>query len=132
MKHHTVCIFLSVLLLELFGSQAMARQHHRVHRVQSAASRPSDCYGIPWCGCYLRHYFGLNDTGLNTAASWARVGQATSARSGAIVVWPNHVGVMKSDPDASGKAMVLSGNDGGGQARERLRSIRGAIAFREL
>jgi hypothetical protein len=41
------------------------------------------------------------------------------------------VGVMKSDVDAQGRALVLSGNDGHG-VRLRLRYVGRAIAFREL
>lgn len=99
--------------------------------VAVAGARPQDCHGIAWCGCYLRHYLGVSDKSLNLAISWAGVGRAASARSGTVVVWRHHVGLMKSDPDASGRAIVLSGNDGG-VVRERLRSIRGAVAFREL
>lgn len=95
-------------------------------------SRPADCYGIAWCGCFLRHYFGLADKSLNLAANWAGIGRASNAHSGVIVVWRHHVGLMRSEPDAYGDAVVLSGNDGRGQVRERSRSIRGAIAFREL
>src|ERR1700744_5276875 len=46
------------------------RVHHSASVVQSAA-RPRDCYGIEWCGCWLRHYFGLADRSLNLARRWA-------------------------------------------------------------
>lgn len=48
--------------------------------------------------------------------------------SGSIVVWRHHVGIIKR-VTARGKAIVLSGNDGG-RVRERERSTSGAIAFR--
>ncbi len=57
---------------------------------------------------------------------------ASSPHNGAVVVWPHHVGQLQSEPDAKGQALVLSGNDGAGEARVRLRSIRGAIAFRDI
>ena len=96
----------------------------------SESGRPSDCYHIPWCGCWLRHHFGLADRALNLARAWASIGHATSAHAGAIVVWSHHVGVLQSD-ERNGSAMVLSGNDGHA-VRERERSLRGAIAFRQL
>lgn len=97
------------------------------------SARPRDCYGIAWCGCFLRHHFGLSDTSLNLARRWANVGTAASSpHNGAVVVWPHHVGQLQSEPDAKGQALVLSGNDGAGEARVRLRSIRGAIAFRDI
>jgi hypothetical protein len=97
----------------------------------TTTARPADCYGIAWCGCFLRHYLGMADRGLNLAANWARVGSPTVAHSGVVVVWRHHVGLIRSEPDARGVAMVLSGNDGHA-VRERPRSLRGAIAFREI
>lgn len=93
-------------------------------------SRPGDCYGIPWCGCFMRHLTGLMSRSLNLAANWAHVGHATTAHEGAIVVWPHHVGKIMSNV-RGGFAFVLSGNDGN-RVRDRYRSLRGAIAFREL
>lgn len=105
--------------------------HERTHRSDLAGhDRPRDCYGIPWCGCFLRHYFGLADRALNLARNWIHVGRATTPHAGAIVVWPHHVGVLKSD-EHNGRAVVLSGNDGN-RVRTRELSLRGAIAFREL
>lgn len=93
-------------------------------------SRPSDCYGIAWCGCFLRHYLGLADTALNSAIEWAHVGQQTTPHAGAIVVWRHHVGLLKGDP-VNGRALVLSGNDG---HRVRIRSIslHRVVAYRQL
>jgi len=110
----------------LFGGRT-----HSAAREFPGHSRPSDCYGIAWCGCYLRHYFGLHDRSLNLARRWASVGHRAGPHTGAIVVWSHHVGVMKSDVDAQGRALVLSGNDGHG-VRLRLRYVGRAIAFREL
>jgi hypothetical protein len=94
-------------------------------------ARPSDCRGIAWCGCWLRHRLGIADKSYNLARNWVRLGQRTSPRAGVVVVWNHHVGLLRSDPDARGRALVLSGNDGH-RVRERVRSLRGAIAFRAL
>lgn len=100
---------------------------------RTVASRPGDCYGIQWCGCFMRHYFGIADRALNLAANWAGVGTRTSAHPGAIVVWRHHVGVLQSEPDAHGRALVLSGNNGSGnRATIRPARITNAIAFRQL
>lgn len=99
--------------------------------VESSA-RPRECYSVgPWCGCFMRHLLGIADKAYNLARNWAGIGQRTSAHSGAIVVWRHHVGMLRSEPDARGRALVLSGNDGH-RVRERVRSLQGAIAFREL
>jgi hypothetical protein len=122
------------------------RQHRRTgvtvrkpdNREQSGAvasvtsSRPSDCYGIAWCGCWLRHRLGIADKSYNLARNWAGLGRrAQTLAPGVVVVWNHHVGLLQSAPDAQGRALVLSGNDGH-RVRERVRSLRGAIAFREL
>lgn len=100
---------------------------------RTSEARPGDCYGIQWCGCYMRHLTGLRDSSLNLAANWAHVGAATSAHSGAIVVWRHHVGELKSEVDEKGYAMVLSGNNGSGnRATVRYQRVRNAIAFRQL
>jgi ABC-type nickel/cobalt efflux system permease component RcnA len=117
--------------LKRHAARSYSRKASYSGEVTVSDNRPSDCYGIAWCGCYLRHYFGLSDRNLNRAIMWAGVGRSTYPHAGAIVVWHHHVGVMKSDPDARGVATVLSGNDGRG-VRERPRSIREAVAFREL
>ena len=114
--------------------------HHHVSRsvrhVRAVASgsdldaRPSDCYGIPWCGCYLRHVFHIADKSLNLARNWAHWGRAVSAPAvGVVVVFPHHVGIIRGK-DGSGKWVVESGNDGH-RVRTRPRSLAGAIAFRE-
>ena len=46
-----------------------------------------------------------------------------------MVVWPHHVGMI-TGRTSNGEWIVKSGNDGGGAAHERPRSITGAIAFR--
>ena len=91
-------------------------------------ARPHDCYGIAWCGCWLRHYFGIADRALNLARNWARWGHAASPGAGVVVVWPHHVGLITGRA-SNGQWIVKSGNDGHA-VRERPRSIAGAIAFR--
>lgn len=113
------------------GAVARYTPEPRLRSPRAVEGRPADCYGIPWCGCFLRHYLGLADRGLNLAANWAGVGRPTVPHAGAVVVWRHHVGIIRSEPDSRGVAVVLSGNDGR-MVRERPRSLRGAIAFREI
>ena len=137
----------------LLSTQAHAhhRHHHRHHHLHAArhthavgstwaahsshvaapfsSARPRDCYGIPWCGCFMRHLMGVADATYNLARNWARYGSnAGGPRPGAIVVFPHHVGLLVR-PGSGGRWVVLSGNDGHA-VRERERSIAGAIAFR--
>jgi|SRR5581483_10325216 len=99
----------------------------------AGGSRPSDCYGIQWCGCYMRHLTGIADRSLNLARNWARVGSPSGPHSGAIVVWNHHVGKLMSEVDAHGRALVLSGNNGSGnRATVRLQRVNNAIAFRSI
>jgi hypothetical protein len=94
--------------------------------------RPAECYGIPWCGCWLRVKLGIHDTGLNVARAWRNVGYAAEAAPGAIVVWAHHVGMLVSHV-AGSVWVVKSGNDGhGNHVGEVPRSIKGAIAIRKL
>ena len=96
-------------------------------------SRPSDCYGIQWCGCYMRHLTGLSDRSLNLARNWAHVGSPGSPSAGNVVVWNHHVGKLMSNVDERGYAMVLSGNNGSGnRATVRYQRVNNAIAFRSL
>lgn len=115
--------------------------HHRVYRVHSMpeglgiglkhmmnSARPSDCYGIPWCGCYMRHRLGVVDRAYNLARNWAHWGRATGAQIGAVVVWAHHVGQIVGQA-SNGEWIILSGNDGHA-VRERPRSLAGVIAIR--
>lgn len=101
-----------------------------------SASRPSNCYGIPWCGCWLKTVLGnalsaadkaLN---LNRAIEWAHVGQATSPHVGAIVVWSHHVGTITGQA-SNGEWIITSGNDGHA-VRSRPRSLAGVVAIRSV
>lgn len=82
-----------------------------------------------WCGFQMREWYGGGPE-LNIARNWAKVGQPTRPRVGAIVVWKHHVGVITGTTD-NGEWIVKSGNDGG-QVRERPRSIKNAIAVRTI
>jgi hypothetical protein len=102
---------------------ADTRVMHDMPRV--AGGRPS-----AWCGWYARGLVG-QDPGpaYNLARNWAHWGRAASPGVGVVVVWAHHVGMITGQT-ADGQWIVRSGNDGGGVARERPRSISGAIAFR--
>ena len=82
-----------------------------------------------WCGWWMRTQFG-GGVQFNRARTWATRGRPTHARVGAIVVWPHHVGVITGRA-ADGRWIVTSGNDGG-RVRTRPRSVKGAIAFRQV
>lgn len=84
-----------------------------------------------WCGWYARHELVSHDPGIafNLARNWAHWGRPASPGPGVMVVWPHHVGMITGRA-GDGQWIVKSGNDGGGQVRERRRSISGAIAFR--
>jgi hypothetical protein len=97
----------------------------------SDTARPSDCYGIAWCGCWLRHHLGLSDVRLNLARAWATIGSAATPAIGVIVVWAHHVGIITGHDGSNW--IVTSGNAGNSRhALTQSRSLRGAIAFRRL
>ncbi|HEY1542308.1 MAG TPA: hypothetical protein VGG01_07860 [Xanthobacteraceae bacterium] len=83
-----------------------------------------------WCGWFARQLVG-QDPGpqFNLARNWAHWGHAASPGAGVMVVWPHHVGMITGRA-SNGEWIVKSGNDGHGAVHERVRSIRGAIAFR--
>jgi hypothetical protein len=95
-----------------------------VHRTFSDP-RPSR-----WCGWWLRQKLGVKDRRYNLARAWAGLGRAATPAPGVVVVWRGHVGLIVR-VTGQGKAVVKSGNDGG-RVRERERSIRNAIAFRQV
>ena len=123
------------------------QRHSRVQQIQPVAfaslspvaygtSRPSNCSGIPWCGCWLKSALGnvlsaadraLN---LNRAIEWAHVGQAARPHVGAIVVWSHHVGTITGQ-DSNGQWIITSGNDGHA-VRSRPRSLAGVVAIRSV
>lgn len=112
-------------VLVLLTSPALAHGHHR-HYHHSGASNWSRPHA--WCGWQMRKWLGVADAAYNLARNWAHYGHATVAHIGAIVVWPHHVGrIVGGSP---GRWAIESGNDGHA-VRTRVRSVAGAIAFRE-
>ncbi len=87
---------------------------------------------VPWCGIYMsQHEYGHVIPRLKLARNWASEGSPAGGPCiGCIVVWRHHVGKI-TGRDANGNYTVLSGNDGN-RVRNRVRSLRGAIAFRYL
>jgi hypothetical protein len=97
----------------------------RLHRHADADARPAQ-----WCGWFMRQVFGVADRAYNVARNWARWGhRAAGPQIGAVVVWWHHVGLIEGGPDAHGRWLVRSGNDGHA-VRTRYLSLAGAIAFR--
>lgn len=99
---------------------------------QRILSHPRASMGDPrpraWCGYWMRHHLGVADRAGNRARWWARYGSpAHGPAVGAIVVWRHHVGII-TGRTAEGW-WVKSGNDGH-RVRERVRSVKRAIAFR--
>lgn len=94
--------------------------------------RPRDCYGIQWCGCWLRHQFGLASTSLNLAINWARMGNPASPNEANVVVWRHHVGKLLQF-DGS-RILVQSGNDGNAVRTRWLspRVLGGVVAYRRV
>ena len=125
----------SILLACLLTATATANakgfhKHHRSHRTHHHRSHGHG--RLPWCGIYMTQYFGIFKRSLWVAANWRFEGtNAGGPRVGAVVVWPHHVGVIRGGPDSAGRWLVHSGNDGNA-VRTRYRSLRGAIAFREI
>ena len=102
----------------------------RGNRVTSSVSHVAGGRPRAWCGWYARGLVGSDPgTAYNLARNWAHWGRSASPGPGVIVVWPHHVGMITGQA-SNGQWIVKSGNDGGGMARERVRSISGAIAFR--
>jgi hypothetical protein len=99
-------------------TQPWAWSHQQVAPVAYEAStaaidRPADCYGIAWCGCYLRHLLGVADKAYNLAITWARWGtDAGGPRVGAVAVSGRHVALIVGPPDERGLWLINDGNDG--------------------
>jgi len=114
-----------------WGYSHYPRSHYRTQRRSYAggdAGRPGDCYGIAWCGCYLRHILGIADTSFNLAIHWLSYGHAVAGpQPGAIAVGPHHVAKLIK-PVGGGKWLIQDGNDGPVRIHER--SIAWAHWFR--
>lgn len=109
-----------------------------IKNIASADPRPRDCYGIAWCGCWLRHYFGLASTALNLARNWAGLGNPASLDNANVVVWNHHVALLLDHKITSQGLMLLitSGNDGNRYFTVTrwfpARALGGAIAYRRV
>jgi hypothetical protein len=81
-----------------------------------------------WCGWWMRHHLGVSDLRGNLARWWAHFGSnAHGPAVGALVVWPHHVGIITG---RNGQGWVVKSGNDGHAVRERVRSVKGAIAFR--
>lgn len=105
--------------------------HARVrarHTVRRSDPRPRT-----WCAWWLRRFLDIPKSAFpageyNLARAFRYIGTpARGPHVGAIVVWPHHVGLITARMPRGWK--VKSGNDGH-RVRNRVRSLRGAIAFR--
>ena len=118
------------------------RAHHGAYRRSHSRYGAGSSYrsnvaavrsrGLPWCGAEMADELGIHGQQgreLWLARNWARIGTATSAHIGAVVVWPHHVGRIVGQEN--GQWVVRSGNDGGG-VRSRARSLARAIAIRDV
>jgi len=94
------------------------------------AATAADARPAKWCGWWMRQQV-WTDPGkeFNRAALWAKWGSPASPAPGVIVVYRHHVAKITSR-DSSGAWIMRSGNDNHA-VRERARSLRGAIAFRQ-
>ncbi len=132
MKKLLLAMLAVVATMAVCVSPAHARKAHHGVRGHSYHASHHRVSRLPWCGIYMSNYFGLHKRSLWLARNWAHEGVPVSGPTiGAVVVWPHHVGVIVGEPDAHGRWPVHSGNDGNA-VRTRLRSLRGAIAFRDI
>ena len=103
-----------------------ARRYQANRSYASTGRRSKGVGGRPakWCGWWMRTQKGGGPE-YNRAAHWRNYGSSTSARVGAVVVWPHHVGMITGRA-SDGRWIVTSGNDGGA-VRSRARSVSGAV-----
>jgi|SRR5581483_69154 len=87
-------------------------------------ARPSDCYGIPWCGCYLRHLLGIADKSFNSASRWFAWGHNSQPCAGCVAVSRHHVALIVGG--SPGNWIVKQGNP----LRYGHDALRWAVAFR--
>lgn len=108
--------------------QAAAKRRKNITRIITGDPRPR-----AWCAWWLRRELRIARNAFrpydyNLARAFRYIGSAaTEPAEGVIVVWRHHVGII-TGRSAEGWR-VKSGNDGG-RGRERVRSVKGAIAFR--
>lgn len=95
--------------------------HHRHHRHHGSShtlqvhneARPRQCYGIAWCGCWLRIQKGINDTRYNLASWWHNFGRRVAGPVvGAVARLNHHVGIVVGVSNR-GNPIIKSGNHGG-------------------
>ena len=130
----------SVFLISIFLiSPALA--HHRYHRARVAPDFATGLgYGLAhmmhsigprpraWCGWEMRRELGVMDPAYNLARNWSHYGSpAAGPAIGVLVVWPHHIGRISGG--GPGDWVVHSGNDGHA-VRDRVRSLKGVIAYR--
>lgn len=94
-------------------------------------TRPNNCFGIAWCGCWMRtqvsHDPGSN---YNLAANWANFGHSATLQPGSIVVKAHHVERVERVL-GDNTYIAAAGNTGhGNNATTYPSSLRGAIAIR--
>ena len=114
------------------GGQASVVHGGLVAISTAAESRPRDCYGIAWCGCWLRHVFGIADRSLNLAINWAHKGSPASPDNANVVVWRHHVGKLIAHN--GNRILIQSGNDRGAVRTRWVTTniLGGVVAFRRI
>jgi hypothetical protein len=106
----------------------------RRHDIRDSSYRRRGFVGSPrpiaWCGWWLGQYLGMPDRKLWLSRNWADIGHnAGRPDLGVVVVWRHHVGIITG---RSGDAWIVKSGNDAGQVRERVRSVRTAIAFRRV
>lgn len=116
-------VAVAALLIVASAAEARPRHHHHSHHYRhhhvtkrSAATtyhseeRPRQCYGIAWCGCWLRIQKGINDTRYNLASWWHNFGSRVAGPVvGAVARLNHHVGVVVG-VTGGGDPIIKSGN----------------------
>jgi hypothetical protein len=129
----SVLVALAALALLIAPAHARHHRHHTHHRYSGDEGRPTDCYGIPWCGCWLAKHLGLDrlatHINLNAAIEWLHVGTAADGPApGVIGVQPHHVFLVVKVTGPH-RVLAISGNDGN-RVRTRERDTGKVIAWR--
>lgn len=128
---HKLAIVCLAFILSVSSADARPRHHAKSmaydrSNALHSSGRPADCYGIRWCGCWLRHQFGFPaSSGLNLARNWRRF-PAASPETANIVVWPGGTHVGRVLGCNGNTCTVISGNAGRNQIRTReIKATRG-------
>ncbi len=126
-----LCFALPAHATSWASSDPAQTKNHQTRVHDAAATSRGDPRPRLWCGWFMRHLKGVADLRFNLAREWAHWGRnAGGPRVGAVVVWTYHVGEIVGAPDARGRWLVHSGNDGNA-VRTRYLAVNRAIAFRE-